>query len=292
MAIIALKAWYLEQYEPIRETIKKPCTLRLSRNSLLKTGLRADFLDDRIEVEGSDWFERYLEGKTVEFYLQGSGTYIVSNIDLVSQEIYFTKCTSISGLEPIIYYSPQNHDRSANEAITSTLNHIVDDLSERSRIPLSLEVTPRSLESPLRLSNSQFRKITKSLLLIADVTPISSISGEQSAIPRLENAGLDSLEGRLEPSANAKQRRCAPAHDRIPRSELLIDPNVCVELGYGIQDKDNGQILLLNRSRQDLQGKMPFDMAGYKQLSFTSEERLSKSLPKLIKTLLQRYNLF
>ena len=254
MAIIALKAWYLEQYEPIRETIKKPCTLRLSRNSLLKTGLRADFLDDRTEVEGSDWFERHLEGKTVEFYLQGSGTYIVSNIDLVSQEIYFTKCNSISGLEPIIYYSPQNHDRSANEAIASTLNNIIDNLSERSRIPLSLEVTPRSLESPLRLSNSQFRKITKSLLLIADVTPISSISGEQS--------------------------------------ELLIDPNVCVELGYGIQDKDNGQILLLNREREDLQGKMPFDMAGYKQLSFINEERLSKSLPKLIKTLLQRYNLF
>ena len=254
MAIIALKAWYLEQYEPIKETIKKPCTLRLSRNSLLKTGLRADFLDDRTEVEGSDWFERYLEGKTVEFYLQGSGTYVVSNIDLVSQEIYFTKCNSISGLEPIIYYSPQNHYEAANEAITSTLNNIIDDLNERSRIPLSLEVTPRSSESPLRLSNSQFRKITKSLLLIADVTPISSISGEQS--------------------------------------ELLIDPNVCVELGYGIQDKDNGQILLLSRSRQDLEGKMPFDMAGYKQLSFTSAERLSKSLPKLIKTLLQRYNLF
>lgn len=254
MAIIALKAWYLEQYEPIRETIEKPCTLRLSRNSLLKTGLRADFLDDRTEVEGSDWFERYLEGKTVEFYLQGSGTYVVSNIDLVSQEIYFTKCNSISGLEPIIYYSPQNHYEAANEAITSTLNNIIDDLNERSRIPLSLEVTPRSLESPLRLSNSQFRKITKSLLLIADVTPISSISGEQS--------------------------------------ELLIDPNVCVELGYGIQDKDNGQILLLKLERQDLEGKMPFDMAGYKQLSFTSAERLSKSLPRLIKTLLQRYNLF
>ena len=253
MAIIALKAWYLEQYEPIRETIKKPCTLRLSRNSLLKTGLRADFLDDRTEVEGSDWFERYLEGKTVEFYLQGSGTYVVSNIDLVSQEIYFTKCNSISGLEPIIYYSPQNHYEAANEAITSTLNNIIDDLNERSRIPLTLEVTPRSLESPLRLSNSQFRKITKSLLLIADVTPISSISGEQS--------------------------------------ELLIDPNVCVELGYGIQDKDNGQILLLKLERQ-LEGKMPFDMAGYKQLSFTSGEQLSKSLPKLIKTLLQRYNLF
>ena len=254
MAIIALKAWYLEQYEPVRETIQKPCTLRLSRNSLLKTGLRTDFLDDRLEVEGSDWFQRYLEGRTVEFYIQGSGTYLVSNIDLVSQEIYFTKCSSISGLEPIIYYSPQSHYQAANEAITSTLNDLVDDLGERSRIPLSLEVTPRSSESPLRLSNSQFRKITKSLLLIADVTPIGSIRGE--------------------------------------KSELSVDPNVCVELGYGIQDKDNGQILLLRMERPDLQGKMPFDMAGYKQLSFSSAKQLSKSLPQLIETLLQRYSLF
>ena len=124
MAIIALKAWYLEQYEPIKKVIQKPCTLRLSRNSLLKTGLRVDFLDDRTVVEGSDWFENYLENKTVEFYIQGSGTYLVSNVDLVSQEIYFTKCTSISGLEPIIYYSPQNHYQPANQAITEAFNII------------------------------------------------------------------------------------------------------------------------------------------------------------------------
>ncbi|MGL4882788.1 MAG: hypothetical protein ACRC8K_17275, partial [Waterburya sp.] len=100
MAIIALKAWYLKQYEPIKQVLQKPCTLRLSRNSLLKMGLRADFLDDRLEVEVSDWFQLYLAGQTVEFYIQGSGSYIVSNIDLVSQEIYFTKCHSTSGLEP------------------------------------------------------------------------------------------------------------------------------------------------------------------------------------------------
>ena len=255
MAIIALKAWYLEQYEPIKKVIQKPCTLRLSRNSLLKTGLRADFLDDRLEVEGSEWFQLYLEGRTVEFYIQGSGSYIVSNIDLVSQEIYFTKCTSISGLEPTIYYSPQTHYQPANEAITSALNDIVTELASRSRIPLSLEVTPRSVESPLRLSNSQFRKISKSLLLIADVTPIGSIAGEK-------------------------------------QSHLLIDPNVCVELGYGIQSKDNGQILLLNRSREDLEGQIPFDMASYKQLSFNNANQIAKSLPKLINTLLQRYSLF
>ena len=255
MAIIALKAWYLKQYEPIKKTIQKPFTLRLSRNSLLKTGLRADFLDDRLEVESSDWFQRYLEGKTVEFYIQGSGNYIVSNIDLVSQEIYFTKCTSISGLEPTIYYSPQSHDRPANEAIASVLYDLIEELTSRSRIPLTLEVTPYSAESPLRISNSQFRKISKSLLLIADVTPISTIPGDK-------------------------------------QPHLLIDPNVCIELGYGLKTKDNGQILLLNRSREDLSGQMPFDMASYKQLSFDNANRLAKTLPKLMDTLLQRYSLF
>ena len=255
MAIIALKAWYLEQYEPIRQVIKQPFSLRLSRNSLLKTGLRADFLDDRLEVEASDWFQLYLSGKTVEFYIEGSGTYVVSNIDLVSQEIYFTKCTSISGLEPTIYYSPQTHFQEANEAITSALTMVVDDLAKRSRIPLTLEITPRTNGFPLRLSNSQFQKISKSLLLIADVTPVQSIITEE-------------------------------------QTELLMDSNVCVELGYGIQTKDNGQILLLSQSRKDLVGTAPFDMAGYKQLSFVDGKQLAKSLPKLVGTLLQRYSLF
>ena len=255
MAIIALKAWYLEQYEPIKQVIKKPFALRLSRNSLLKTGLRADFLDDRRDVEASDWFQQYLEGKTVEFYIQGSGTYLVSNIDLVSQEIYFTKCTSISGLEPIIYYSPQYYHRAANEAISSALATVVEELTARSRIPLSIETTPLTPNAPLRLSNSQFRNISKSLLLIADITPVAVVS-----------------EGE--------------------RSELLVDPKVCVELGYGIQTKDNGQILLLSQERSDLEGIKPFDMPGYKQLSFTDEKQLAKSLPQLLRTLLQRYSLF
>ena len=255
VAIIALKAWYLRQYEPIKKVIQTPCTLRLSRNSLLKTGLRADFLDDRFEVESSEWFELYLEGRRVEFYIQGSGNYLVSNVDLVSHEIYFTKCSSISGLEPIIYYCPQSYYPPAHEAITDALNNTIEQLSLRSRIPLSLETTPRSPQSPLRISDPQFNKIDKSLLLIADVTPIGSLA-----------------EG--------------------DESKLLIEPNVCVELGYAIHNKDNGQILLVNMERSDLEGTTPFDMVGYKQLSFTNADRLNKTLPQLIDTLLQRYSLF
>ena len=103
MAIIALKAWYLEQYEPIQELEKRPQDLRLSKNSLLKSGLRADFLEDSKDVKGSNWFQRYLEGETVEFYIEGSGGYIISNIDLISHEIYFTKQEVMAQLDPVIF---------------------------------------------------------------------------------------------------------------------------------------------------------------------------------------------
>ena len=45
MAIISLKAWYIEEYEPIKQLQKRPYDLRLSKNSLLKSALRADFRD-------------------------------------------------------------------------------------------------------------------------------------------------------------------------------------------------------------------------------------------------------
>ena len=255
MAIIALKAWYIKQYEPIKEIIKKPHNLRLSRNSLLKTGLRVDILDDRSSIEASDWFIRYLEGETVEFYIEGSGSYIVSNVDLVSQEIYFTKKEVLATLDPIIYYSPQSNDQKITQANIAILEKTVTKLTERSRIPLALEVAPRPQDSPLRLSDSQLRKIRKSLLFIADATAIAKLPGEN-------------------------------------KTSLLLDSNVCLEIGYAIHSKDNGQILLLRMERLDLTGELPFDVAGYKQLNYTTSADLQKTLPKLIQVLLQKFNLF
>ncbi|MEO1744775.1 MAG: hypothetical protein AAFR99_23620, partial [Cyanobacteria bacterium J06629_9] len=73
MAIIALKAWYLQDYEPIKSLEDRPHDLRLAKNSLLKSALRADFLEDIDDVKQADWFQRYLEGELVEFYIEGSG---------------------------------------------------------------------------------------------------------------------------------------------------------------------------------------------------------------------------
>lgn len=256
MAIIPLKAWYLEQYEPIKNVVKQPCHLRLSRNSLLKSGLRADFLDDRLSIETSDWFARYLEGESIEFYIEGSGNYVIANIDLVSQEIYFSKQETFSGLEPTIYYSPQTEHPDSRKVTLAVLTEIIDKLNQRSRLPLTLEFTPRPQDSPLRLSKNQFRKIRKSLLFIAEATPVASIPGENN------------------------------------QSYLLLSPNVCVEIGYALESKDKGYILILQRELPDLTGEFPFDVSGYKQLIYKTPGDLKKTLPKLIEVLLKRYNLF
>lgn len=254
MAIIALKAWYLEQYEPIREVIKKPHHLRLSRNSLLKSGLRVDFLDDRATVEASEWFARYLEGESVEFYIEGSGNYLIANIDLVSQEIYFTKQETLLGLEPVIYLSPQREYPQANQALQTALESTIEQINTRSRYTLTLEVASRGNDAPVRLSSSQLRKIRKSLLFIADGTPIASVGSQDSA-------------------------------------QLLLNSNVCVEIGYALENKDPGQILLIQQQRPDLDGQLPFDFSQYKQLSYKTASELNKSLPKLITALLQRFSL-
>ncbi|NJL00237.1 MAG: hypothetical protein HC910_06565 [Spirulinaceae cyanobacterium SM2_1_0] len=212
MAIIELRAWYLEHYEPLREVTQRPHDLRLSRSSLLKSGLRADFLDDRHTVEEAAWFQRYLTGETVEFYLEGSGSYAIANLDLVSHEIYFAKQDSAASLEPTIFFSYQQEYAASSEALQASLQQAIVDFNRRSRLPLSLVLAERPEDAPLRLSANQLRAIRKSLLFIADGTPIGLASGTGTR---------------------------------------LLSPYICVELGYALQCKQGNQILLAQLERLD-----------------------------------------
>ncbi|OKH25288.1 hypothetical protein NIES593_05920 [Hydrococcus rivularis NIES-593] len=254
MAIIALKAWYLEHYAPIKEIVKRPHDLRLSRNSLLKSGMRADFLDDAQAIQESVWFQRYLEGNLVEFYIEGSGGYAISNIDLLSHEIYFTKQDISAWLEPIVFLSCQNEYPQASEALRSALAEAIETFNRRSRFPITLEESLRSTDTTVRLSETQLRKIRKSLLFIADGTPIISIPQER-------------------------------------QPQLILSPLVCVELGYALANKRAGQILLAQMERPDLIGKFSFDLPQHQQLIFKTATELNKTLPSMLKTLLQRFNL-
>lgn len=254
MAIIALKAWYIEEYEPIREVIKRPYDLRLSRNSLLKSGLRADFLNDAQDVQSSDWFGRYLEGGEVEFYIEGSGGYAISNIDLISQEIYFTKQELSNTLEPIIYFSSQKIYPNSSAILRESLAAILEKFNQRSRITLTLEESLRPAEGPVRLSNTQLRKIRKSLLFVADGTIVTK-GGEDN-------------------------------------QQLIPSANVSIEIGYALHSKKSGQMLLAQQKRPEFAGSYPFDLPNRQQLVFQDEKGLKKTLGKTLEGLLKRFNLF
>lgn len=255
MAIIALKAWYLQHYEPLKELEKRPHDLRLSKNSLLKSGLRADFLDDSQDVKNSVWFGRYLAGEIIEFYVEGSGGYAISNLDLISHEIYFTKTEVMAQQEPIIFLSCQTEYNASSEALRIALLETLETFNQRSRLPLTLELSRRPPSETMRLNSTQMRKIRKSLLFVADATPIARIEGEQKAL-------------------------------------AIPSPNVCIEVGYALTAKRTEQILLAKMERPDLLGQFPFDLPSYQQLSFQQPDELKQTLPTLLENLLQRFNLF
>ena len=98
---------------------------------MLKSGFRADFLDESSEVRQSEWFQRYLDGESVAFYIEGSGGYTISNIDLVSHEIYFTKQDVMAHLEPIIYFCYQTEYPESGELLNQSLMAAVETLNKK-----------------------------------------------------------------------------------------------------------------------------------------------------------------
>lgn len=255
MSIIALGAWYLENYEPILELEKRPPDIRVNKKSLLKSGLRADFLEESEQVKKSTWFGRYLAGENVEFYIEGSGGYCVANIDLISHEIYFTKQTVLAQLEPTIFLCHQTEYPAASEALRERLLDSLEILNRRSRLPLSLIESYRPKEGSLRLSRTIMRKIHRSLLFVADATPVAKTDTQETA-------------------------------------QLIPSPHVCVEIGYAIQSKRSEQILLTQMHRPDLPGQFPFDLPSSQILQFQDTTELGQILPQTIETQLLRFKLF
>ena len=256
MSIIALRAWYIEKYEPIPELEKRQPDIRISKKSLLKSALRADFLEESEVVKNSTWFRRYLEGDEIEFYIEGSGGYSVANIDLISHEIYFTKQALLAQLEPTIFLSYQNEYPEASDALREGLLDSLDKLNLRSRLPLKLIESIRPKDAPMRLGSSMMRKIRRSLLFIADATPVTSLD-------------------------NGKEKPL-----------LVPSTNTCIELGYAIQSKRTEQILIAQMYDRDKNGEFPFDLTATQIMQYKDSKELNKILPQTIENVLARFRLF
>ena len=254
MAIISLKAWYIEEYEPIKQLQKRPYDLRLSKNSLLKSALRADFLDESEVVQESVWFQRYLEGDPVEFYIEGSGGYAIANIDLSSHEIYFTKQDVLAHLEPVIFFSYQQAYAESSELLRDELRSIIESMNKKARVQVALKESHRLNEGPVKLNSPLMRSIRKSLMYIADGTSIAQI-------------------------------------DATP-PQLIPSPQVCVEMGYALLCKRSEQIVLAQMERSDMGGHFPFDVPTDSRVLFKDKVSLHKVFPKAVELALQRFNLF
>jgi hypothetical protein len=97
------------------------------------------------------------------------------------------------------------------------------------------------------------RKIRRTLLFIADSTPILQIDTDPP--------------------------------------QLIPSPKVCVEIGYALQAKRSEQILLTQMERSDVTGQFPFDLPSRNQLLFRNKTELRKTLPQAIESHLQQFNL-
>ncbi|WP_287140563.1 hypothetical protein [Crocosphaera sp.] len=190
----------------------------------------------------------------MEFYIEGSGGYTVANLDLVSQELYLSKQDIAATLEPVVFFSGQTEYPQSSNSIKTVLEETINKYNQRSRYLLTLEIASRPQDAPLRLSDSQLRKLRKSLLLVVDGTPITHIKQEET-------------------------------------SRLIPSPYTCTELGYALQSKRGGQILLVHQQRSEFSGQWPFDLPSHQQLEFQTSDDLSQTLPQVMEALLQRFKL-
>ncbi len=255
MAIIVLKAWYLESALSAAQVQHKQPDLRLSRTNLLKTGMRADLLDDLDKVMASRWYERYQEGELVEFYIEGSGAYSISNLDLISREMYFNKRNTLSFIEPVLFFCGQGQYPASSQSIRTTLAKIVDSIN-RSRQPIAPLVFEQNLSAEdevTQIDAGLLRKLKTAVMVVADVTPVALVTD--------------------------------------PVTQLIPSPQVCVEVGYALQVRKPEEIVLVQVMREEITGRFPFEVDESSYLLVKDGKDLQTQLSTQVSRQLQRAKL-
>ena len=156
-------------------------------------------------------------------------------------------------LEPTIFLCYQTEFAESSELLRQELTGLLERVNQRSRLPLTLEESHRLTEGATRLNSTLMQKIRKSLIFIADATPILQFE--------------------------------ATPPQPIP------SPKVCVEVGYALQCKRPEQLLLAQMDRATINGQFPFDLPSQNRLLFRNKTDLHKVLPPALETQLQRFNL-
>ncbi|MCS7292195.1 MAG: hypothetical protein RMI89_04375 [Gloeomargarita sp. SKYBB_i_bin120] len=185
--MLIVKAWYLD-YPLLPEDVEqRPPTLRLSKKSLLKAAFRGFFVDDAQAVQQAAWFRAFLAGEKVEFYLEGSGTYTLANMDLVSREVYLERSEMPPAFPPLIFFCDQTDYPDSSTQISQALHQVVGKLQTQHRLKpkIRIERPARLPDGTVRLDTDVRRLIRQSLVVIADTTLITCVNGKGFPSPEV-----------------------------------------------------------------------------------------------------------
>jgi hypothetical protein len=250
--MLIVKAWYLDRPLLPADVEALPPTLRLSKKSLLKAAFRGFFVDDAETVYPSAWFRSFLAGEKVEFYLEGSGTYELANMDLVSREVYLVRAETPPASPPLIFFSTQTEYPEASDQIGRVLAQTVTQMNATYRLgqKIRIERPHRLPDGTVRLDTDVRRLIRQSLLVIADTTLITSVQGK----------GYPS-------------------------------PNVCLEVGYALVSKKPYQIKLVELPPPAQEAIFPFSISDELRLMPQDEADLAQQLAAALTDVLKRFRL-
>ncbi|APB33518.1 hypothetical protein GlitD10_1198 [Gloeomargarita lithophora Alchichica-D10] len=253
--MLIVKVWHLDRPLLPEDVEDLSPTLRLSKKSLLKAAFRGFFVDDVETVHQAAWFRGFLAGEKVEFYVEGSGTYELANMDLVSREVYLVRAEAPPASPPLIFFSYQTEYPEASTQIERVLEQTVAQIGRTHRLgqKLRIERPHRLADGTVRLDTDVRRLIRQALMVIADTTLITSVQGK----------GFPS-------------------------------PNVCLEVGYALVSKKPYQIKLVEWPAPEPQTQgaiFPFSISDELRLIPQDETDLAQKLAIELTDVLKRFRL-
>ncbi|MEN9214624.1 MAG: hypothetical protein Q6K12_05270 [Gloeomargarita sp. DG_1_6_bins_138] len=253
--MLIVKAWHLDRPLLPEDVEALPPTLRLSKKSLLKAAFRGFFVDDAEGVQQAEWFRSFLAGEKVEFYLEGSGTYELANMDLVSREVYLVRAEAPPAFPPVIFFSDQTEYPEASLQIGRALAQAVQQMRDSYRLgqKIRIERPQRLPDGTVRLDTDVRRLIRQSLLVIADTTIITGVQGK----------GFPS-------------------------------PNVCLEVGYALVAKKPYQIKLVAWPTPDpalANAIFPFSISDELRIRPQNEAELVQAFTRELTEVCKRFRL-
>ena len=252
-----LNGWYIDELTSYDKLKEQNPDIKIQKKSLLKYGFRGFFLDDKDEVEKSDWFDNYIKGERVEFLVEGSGTYYISNMDLSSREMYFTSINILPSLPPKIFFCYQSDYDKSYEICNELLKEIVNEINSNyiTIEPIEIEKASGHGEGAVKIDSNLIKKIKKSVIFFADVTPVLIF-------------------------------------DEDSKNKAYPNPNVCIEVGYALNSKTADRVVLFKYEREDYKDvNFPFDIDKNRRIMGSDKAKLKTDIKNELTEILSNYRI-